>query len=220
MRVLYCRCAGLDVHQNKVVACMRWLQGARVEKEVRTVCDHGARAHGAFAVAAGSPLRSGGHGVDGCVLEAGLACSRGGDGAGAGRRPVRNLPGRKTDVKDADWLSDLLAHGLIRSSFVPPAPQRALRDLTRTRTHRSPTSRRRCSRWARSATARAASKRHASWSRATTGSSNRTPNRCGWRCASSESWASASRNRTLPTSCGAVFANSREYQLLQRGEYD
>lgn len=46
---------------------------------------------------------------------------------------VRNLPGRKT-VSDAAWLADLGAHGLIKASFVPPAPIRALRDLTRTRT--------------------------------------------------------------------------------------
>jgi transposase len=47
---------------------------------------------------------------------------------------VRNLPGRKTDVSDAAWLADLGAHGLVKPSFVPPAPIRQLRDLTRTRT--------------------------------------------------------------------------------------
>jgi transposase len=47
---------------------------------------------------------------------------------------VRNLPGRKTDVSDAAWLADLGAHGLVKASFVPPPPVRALRDLTRTRT--------------------------------------------------------------------------------------
>jgi transposase len=46
---------------------------------------------------------------------------------------VRNVPGRKSDVNDAEWLSDLLAHGLIRGSFVPPEPIQELRDLTRTR---------------------------------------------------------------------------------------
>jgi transposase len=46
---------------------------------------------------------------------------------------VRNIPGRKSDVNDATWLADLLAHGLIRSSFVPPQPIYELRDLTRTR---------------------------------------------------------------------------------------
>lgn len=47
-------------------------------------------------------------------------------------RHVKNLPGRKTDVSDAQWLSDLAAHGLVRGSFVPPPPIRVLRDLTRT----------------------------------------------------------------------------------------
>jgi transposase len=47
---------------------------------------------------------------------------------------VKNVPGRKTDVNDATWLADLLAHGLIRGSFVPPQPIQELRDLTRTRT--------------------------------------------------------------------------------------
>src|SRR5664279_2033243 len=49
-------------------------------------------------------------------------------------RHVKNLPGRKTDVSDAAWLAQLGAHGLVRGSFVPPEPIRALRDLTRTRT--------------------------------------------------------------------------------------
>jgi transposase len=46
---------------------------------------------------------------------------------------VRGVPGRKSDVNDATWIADLLAHGLIRGSFVPPAPIQELRDLTRTR---------------------------------------------------------------------------------------
>jgi transposase len=49
-------------------------------------------------------------------------------------RHVKNIPGRKSDVSDATWLAQLGAHGLVRGSFVPPAPIRALRDLTRTRT--------------------------------------------------------------------------------------
>jgi transposase len=46
---------------------------------------------------------------------------------------IRKVPGRKSDMNDATWIADLLAHGLIRGSFVPPAPIQALRDLTRTR---------------------------------------------------------------------------------------
>jgi transposase len=49
-------------------------------------------------------------------------------------RDIKQAPGRKTDVKDAQWIAQLLACGLLRASFVPPRPQRELRDLTRTRT--------------------------------------------------------------------------------------
>ncbi len=51
----------------------------------------------------------------------------------ANAHPVKAVPGRKTDVNDATWLADLIAHGLIRPSFVPPMAVQALRDLTRTR---------------------------------------------------------------------------------------
>ena len=51
----------------------------------------------------------------------------------ANARHTRNVPGRKSDQKDAAWIADLLAHGLIAGSFVPPAPIQELRDLTRTR---------------------------------------------------------------------------------------
>jgi transposase len=51
----------------------------------------------------------------------------------ANAQHIKNVPGRKTDVNDAMWIADLLAHGLIRASFVPPAPIQELRDLTRTR---------------------------------------------------------------------------------------
>ena len=48
-------------------------------------------------------------------------------------RHIRNVPGRKTDVKDAEWIANLVRHGLIAKSFVPPAPQRELRELLRYR---------------------------------------------------------------------------------------
>ena len=51
----------------------------------------------------------------------------------ANAKHVKKVPGRKTDVKDAEWIADLLCHGLLRSSFVPPKPIRELRDLTRYR---------------------------------------------------------------------------------------
>ena len=51
----------------------------------------------------------------------------------ANAQHVKKVPGRKTDVKDAEWIAELLCHGLLRSSFVPPKPIRELRDLTRYR---------------------------------------------------------------------------------------
>ena len=51
----------------------------------------------------------------------------------ANAQHVKKVPRRKTDVKDAEWIADLLCHGLLRSSFVPPQPVRDLRDLTRYR---------------------------------------------------------------------------------------
>lgn len=51
----------------------------------------------------------------------------------ANAQHVKKVPGRKTAVKDAEWVADLLCHGLLRSSFVPPKPIQELRDLTRYR---------------------------------------------------------------------------------------
>ena len=71
----------------------------------------------------------------GRVLEARLACARRARCTLvlANAMHIRSVPGRKSDMNDATWIADLLAHGLIRSSFVPPAPIQELRDLTRTR---------------------------------------------------------------------------------------
>src|SRR3712207_9039450 len=48
---------------------------------------------------------------------------------------LKAVPGRKTDVRDAEWIAELLRHGLVRPSFIPPRPQRVLRELTRHRTN-------------------------------------------------------------------------------------
>ncbi|HSH83067.1 MAG TPA: transposase [Herpetosiphonaceae bacterium] len=53
----------------------------------------------------------------------------------ANAQHIKTVPGRKTDVKDAEWIADLLRHGLLKGSFIPPLPQRDLRDLTRQRTN-------------------------------------------------------------------------------------
>ena len=52
----------------------------------------------------------------------------------ANAAPLRAVPGRKTDVRDAEWIAELFRHGLLRASFIPPRPERELRELVRYRT--------------------------------------------------------------------------------------
>ena len=135
MQTLVERGCGWDVHQATVVAC--WLtveKDGRVQKQMRTFgtttrelvglrdwlraegCTHLAReSTGVY----GKPVYA--------VLEGALEI------VVANAQHVNKVPGRKTDVKDAEWLADLLCHGLLRPSFVPPPPIRQLRDLTRYR---------------------------------------------------------------------------------------
>lgn len=134
MEVLYPRCAGLDVHQQTVVTCARIASGDTVQQEIRTfgtatgdllALADWLTAHGCTHVAmesTGVYWKPVWH-----VLEAHFELVL------ANALQIRSVPGRKTDVNDAMWIADLLAHGLIRGSFVPPAPIQELRDLTRTR---------------------------------------------------------------------------------------
>ena len=134
MEVLYPRCAGLDVHAKTVVACVRLASGATVTYAHRTVSTHTRglleltdwlTAHGVTHVAmeaTGVYWKPVWHVLEG---HATLVL--------ANAMHIRNIPGRKSDKNDATWISDLLALGLIRSSFVPPGPIQELRDLTRTR---------------------------------------------------------------------------------------
>jgi transposase len=134
MEVLYPRCAGLDVHAGSVTACARIATGATVTYEHRTVSTttrgllelvEWLTAHGCTHVAmeaTGVYWKPVWH-----VLEEHVTLVL------ANAMHIRNVPGRKSDMNDATWIADLLAHGLIRSSFVPPAPIQELRDLTRTR---------------------------------------------------------------------------------------
>jgi transposase len=134
MRVLYERCAGLDVHKDLIVACVRRAEGRQATHEIerfatttRGLLELRAwlESHGCTHVAmeaTGAYWKSVWH-----VLEDGFELVL------ANAAHIRNVPGRKSDVSDAAWISDLLAHGLIRASFVPPRPIQELRDLTRTR---------------------------------------------------------------------------------------
>jgi transposase len=134
MEVVYPRCAGLDVHAQSITACVRIATGHEVTYQHRTVATTTAGllelaewlgAAGCTHVAmeaTGVYWKPVWHVLDGLFT---LVL--------ANAMHIRNVPGRKTDVNDATWIADLLAHGLIRSSFVPPAPVQELRDLTRTR---------------------------------------------------------------------------------------
>ena len=134
METLHRRCAGLDVHQKEIVACRRIVSGRKAGSEL-----------GRFPTTTPGLL----------ALSAWLAEARvthvAMEATGVYWKPVwhvlcqdfklllanashiRNVPGRKSDANDATWIADLLAHGLIRASFVPPQPIQDLRDLTRTR---------------------------------------------------------------------------------------
>ena len=135
MEVLYPRCAGLDVHKKTVTACARIQQALAVEREVRTF---ETTTSGLLALSAWLSEK-------GCTLAAMEATGVYwkpvwhilADGEFelmlANAAHVKNVPGRKTDVNDATWLSELAAHGLIRGSFVPDRPTQDLRSLLRTR---------------------------------------------------------------------------------------
>ncbi len=133
MEILHPRCAGLDVHKDVVVAAVRCVsmpthQEVRsfgtTTKELQALSDW-LESHGCTQVvmeATGVYWKPVWHLLEGnfeLVL--------------ANAQHVKNVPGRKTDVGDASWLAELLAHGLVRGSFVPPAPIQELRDLTRSR---------------------------------------------------------------------------------------
>jgi transposase len=134
MEVVHPRCAGLDVHKDTVVACVRLAIEDEIQQEVRSFATttQGLLSLADWIAASGvthTAMEATGvywkpvwHLLQG-VCELVLANSA----------HVRNVPGRKTDVNDATWIADLLAHGLVRASFVPPTPILELRDLTRTR---------------------------------------------------------------------------------------
>jgi transposase len=134
MQIIYHRCCGIDVHKKMIVACLLRTTAQGVQKEIQMfstmVSDlfrlrDWLKAQRCEAVAMEStgvywkPIWN--------VLEGEvelLLCNA---------QHIKTVPGRKTDIKDAEWIADLLPHGLLRASFVPPRPQRELRDLTRYR---------------------------------------------------------------------------------------
>lgn len=136
MEVLYARCCGLDIHKRTVVACLAITEASgRVHKQVRS-----------FGTMTDALL-----GLADWLAEQGVTHVAM-ESTGVYWKPLWNLledqftlllvnaqhikavPGRKTDVRDCEWLADLLRHGLLPASFVPDRPQRELRELTRYRT--------------------------------------------------------------------------------------
>jgi len=134
MEVLFPKCAGLDVHRDTVVACRRVVENGRVTQDVQTF---GTTTKELLALSEWLTAKDVTHVAMEAtgvywkpvwhVLEGSF------EQVLANAMHIKNVPGRKTDVNDAMWIADLLAHGLIRGSFVPPAPIQELRALTRTR---------------------------------------------------------------------------------------
>jgi len=129
MEVLHSHCAGLDVHKGSVVACARHMVDGAVKREVRSF-----KTTTKDLMALSEWLS-----VEGCthiVMEATGVYWKPvwhilSDGEFklvlANAAHVKNVPGRKTDVNDATWLADLMAHGLVRGSFVPDEPTQEIR---------------------------------------------------------------------------------------------
>jgi transposase len=134
MKTLHKRCAGFDLHKAEVVACLRLVMRSKVDRQVRRFPTttrgllelaewlEGAGCTHVAMEATGVYWKPVWH-----ILEGRFELTL------ANAAQVKNVPGRKSDVNDATWIADLLAHGLIRSSFVPPPAIQELRDLTRTR---------------------------------------------------------------------------------------
>ena len=131
MEVLYSHCCGLDVHKKSVVACAMTPAGKELRTfgtitvELMALADW-VQATGCTHVAMEStgvywkPIYN--------LLEAtGLHLLV------VNAETIKTVPGRKTDIKDAEWITDLLRHGLLRGSFIPARPQRELRELVRYR---------------------------------------------------------------------------------------
>jgi transposase len=135
MELLYPHCAGLDVHKETVVACIRHMADGKVTTDVKSF-----NTTTQELMELSDWLSS--QGVTHLVMEATGVYWKPvwhilSDGEFelvlANAAHVKNVPGRKTDVNDATWLADLMAHGLIRASFVPDEPTQQMRDLLRTR---------------------------------------------------------------------------------------
>ena len=135
MELLHAHCAGLDVHKDSVVACARHMVDGKVTTAIKTF-----KTTTQELMAMSDWLSS--QGATHIAMEATGVYWKPvwhilSDGEFAlvlaNAAHVKNVPGRKTDANDATWLADLMAHGLIKASFVPDEPTQQMRDLLRTR---------------------------------------------------------------------------------------
>jgi transposase len=137
MQVVYERCAGLDVHKKSVVACRVIPQAeGGWRREVRrfgTMTDELLRLRDWLSAEQIRQVAMESTGVYWQpvfnILESEFEVIV------VNAKHIKFVPGHKTDVKDAEWIADLLQHGLLKASFMPEAPQRELRELVRYRTH-------------------------------------------------------------------------------------
>jgi transposase len=135
VQVVYERCCGLDIHKQLVVACLLVPgPGKEPRREIRsfgTMTDDLLQLGDWLAEAACTHVAMESTGVYWKpiynLLEGSFELLL------VNARHIKQVPGRKTDVKDCEWIADLLRHGLLRGSFVPDRPQRELRELTRYR---------------------------------------------------------------------------------------
>ena len=135
MELQNARCCGLDVHKNTVVACLRLVSAGKVTTEVRTFRTTTSELLGLSAWLAANECTHVAMEATGVYWKPVWHILDDGEFALvlANAAHVKNVPGRKTDVNDAMWLAQLLAHGLIRSSFVPDLQTQEMRTLMRTR---------------------------------------------------------------------------------------
>jgi transposase len=133
MEMLHSACAGLDVHKKTVVACVRVQSPAQVKYELRTFGTTTPELNELFDWLVTFDCSSVVMESTGVYWKPVWRALLGGfELCLANAHDVKNVPGRKSDVKDAQWLADLLAHGLVHASYVPDQAQQELRDLTRT----------------------------------------------------------------------------------------
>jgi len=137
MQVVYERCAGLDVHKKTVVACYICQESDGSKRS--SVKSFGTTTPELLSLADWLLERKCTHVAMESTGEYWKPVHNLLEGSFVvllvNARHIKRVPGRKTDVKDAEWLADLLQHGLLKASFIPPASQRELRDLTRYRTN-------------------------------------------------------------------------------------